>query len=191
MAKKQAKPKAEPIEISPVAVPVEPKFFLNDAMKMLAERADAIFLGQSVDCPGTSMYASFDGVDAAKRLEMPVAEQLQLGISIGLSMEGYLPVSVFPRWNFLLSATDMLVNHLDRIPIYSNYRPKVIVRTAEGSASPLDPGHQHKDDFTRPFDMMLKTVRVVRLSDPDKIVPEYRKALEAESSTILVETPGM
>jgi hypothetical protein len=90
------------------------------------------------------------------------------------------------RFNFLICAASQLINHLDRIPIYSKYKPKVIVRTAVGSNSPLDPGPQHQDDFTEAFKLMLKTVEVVRVS-PETVVEAYQRAFASQRSTLLVE----
>jgi len=93
---------------------------LARAMHMLGERPNAIFMGQGVGCPGTTMSPTFAGVPATKLLEMPVAEDLQMGMAIGMALEGLLPVCVFPRWNFLICAANQLVNHLDRLPLYSD-----------------------------------------------------------------------
>ena len=75
---------------------------LSDAMTWLAEQGDTVFLGQAVEVPGTAMSNTLQQVDKAKLIEMPVAEEMQMGVSIGLAMAGTVPVSIFPRWNFLL-----------------------------------------------------------------------------------------
>jgi pyruvate/2-oxoglutarate/acetoin dehydrogenase E1 component len=163
---------------------------LARAMQIVAERPNAIFLGQGVaDHGGTTMSPTFKGVPASQRLEMPVAEELQMGMAIGMALEGLLPVCVFPRWNFMLRAADQLVNHLDRLPLYSDggYRPRVLIRVAVPSTDPFNPGPQHDDDFSEAFDRMLRTVHVARLTTPAVIVPEYLMALNAAHSTILVE----
>ena len=149
----------------------------------------AIFLGQAVACRGTGMSATFDGVRPEKLLELPVFENTQMGMSIGLALDGWLPISVYPRWNFLLLAADQLVNHLDKIPLYSRYRPKVIVRTASATPIPLDPGPQHLGDFSDAFAKMLQTVEIVRLDDGRKIIHEYTRAARVPHSVILVEYP--
>ena len=66
---------------------------------------------------------------------MPVTEEMQMGITTGLMMAGYTPVSIFPRWNFLLLAMNQLVNHLDKFNIMTNgkYKSKAIIRTGIGS----------------------------------------------------------
>lgn len=164
---------------------------LRWAMQMLAEHPKAIFLGQGVGVPGTSMHSTLSDIPREKRLEMPVAEELQMGMAIGMALEGYLPICIFPRWNFVLRAADQLINHLDRLPIYSggDYEPKVLIRTAVPSTAPFNPQAQHDDDFSGPFDDMLRTITVQRLRSADSIIPAYRAAAHANNtrSTILVE----
>jgi pyruvate/2-oxoglutarate/acetoin dehydrogenase E1 component len=160
-------------------------------MSWLGQQANTLFIGQAVAYAGTSMTATLSGVPREKLLEFPVAEEFQLGASIGLALAGFVPISIYPRWNFLLLATNQLVGHLDKLPIYSNggYRPKVIIRTAVASKTPLDPQIQHVGDFSDPFRQMLRTIEVIELDRPDKIFPAYRKAFERDDgrSTLLVE----
>lgn len=162
---------------------------LTRAMALVAAPANAVFLGQGVACGGTTMADTFRDVPQEKRLEMPVAEDLQMGMAIGMALDGMLPVCIFPRWNFLYCATNQLVNHLDRLPLYSagGYRPKVIIRTAVPSSKPFDPGPQHDDDATQAFRHLLRTVRIVTLPDAESIVPAYAAALASEWPTLLVE----
>lgn len=156
---------------------------MREAMKWLGEQPDILFLGQGVGAGGTRISSSFDSVPAEKRIEFPVAENLQLGVSIGLSLEGFTPVSVFPRIDFLLCAMDQLVLHLDKIPLYSGYRPKVIIRTAVGSKTPLDAGPQHTGDYVRALFHMLKTVRVHRLEHSVSALAAYQDVYEAAKNT--------
>lgn len=158
---------------------------LLEAMTWLGSQPDTIFLGQSVGCPGTSMHSSLAGVPEDKLIEAPVAEDMQMGISIGLGLEGFCPISIYPRWNFLLLAFNQLVNHLDRLPLYSGYKPKCIIRTAVGANKPLDPGPQHQDDFTDAARMMLKTINVKKL-DKDNVLESYVEAYKS-GPTLLVD----
>lgn len=160
---------------------------LSLAMNLLADDPRTMFLGQGVGNAGTSMSDTFKNVPAEKRLEFPVAEELQMGMSVGMSLEGLIPICIFPRWNFVLRAADAIVNHLDRLSLYSEYRPKVIIRTAVPSKHPFNPGPQHDDDFTSAFRLMLRTTDVITLHNETDIVPQYEKALHSPRSTILVE----
>ena len=126
-----------------------------------------------------------------RSLELPVEEDFQMGLSIGLAIQGYIPISVFPRWNFMLLATNQIVNHLDKFReiTSSKFKEKVIVRTGIGSISPLHPGPQHTGDFTEAFRILCPNLEIVRLDDAESIFPSYKKAFEREDgvSTILIE----
>ncbi len=159
------------------------------AMLALSSDERTIFVGQGVGCEGTTMSSTFKDVPADKRLEFPVAEDLQMGFCTGMSLvqRETVPVCIYPRWNFLLCAANQIVTHLDRLPLYSAYRPKVIIRVATPSTSPFYPGPQHDDDFSAAFQLMLRTIDIVYLVEAEDIVPEYLKALNSTTSTILCE----
>lgn len=149
-------------------------------MEMLAD-AGAVFLGQTVRFPGTAMHQTLINVPEAQRIEFPVAEEMQLGVSIGMAMNGVLPVSVFTRWNFLLAATNQMINHLNV------YQPKVIVRVGIGSEKPMHPGPQHVGDFIGPFRVMCPNVTFSSLPAAAVVVPSYERALRRDGPTVLVE----
>ena len=158
-------------------------------MEWLATHDNTVFLGQAVAVPGTAMRNTLQNVSPARLIEFPVAEDMQLGMSIGIALNGSVPISIFPRWNFLLLATNQLVNHLEKIPLISDYRPKVIIRTSVGSQRPLHPHLQHIGDYTEAYQKMLTMVEVIRLDEPSDIFPAYQKAYTRTDgkSTILVE----
>jgi pyruvate/2-oxoglutarate/acetoin dehydrogenase E1 component len=165
---------------------------LRNAMTILGQIDNSVFLGQAVAYSGTGMTATFDGVPREKLIEFPVAEDMQMGVAIGLAMAGAIPVCVYPRMNFLLLAINQLVNHLDKLPIYGNgFRPRVLVRVAVATPEPLDPGPQHLGDFSDALISMLRTVRVIPLVDAPQIVPAYYEAAQRNGSTVLVEYSGL
>lgn len=160
-------------------------------MMYLSEQQDTLFLGQSMEYGGIAIANSFDCIESSKKIEMPVAENLQLGISTGLAIAGYTPISVYPRWNFLLLASDQLVNHLDKISEMTSgqYMPKVIIRVAVGVRTPIDPQEQHVGDFTEGFKKIVDNINIVKLRHAEDVLPEYKKAYTRTDgvSTILVE----
>lgn len=162
---------------------------LEKAMIYLASKENTIFLGQSMVYGGIAIAKSFSKIPSEKKIEMPVAENLQMGISTGLALGGFIPVSVYPRWNFLLLAADQLVNHLDKLVEMTEgkYNPKVIIRVATGVRKPIDPQEQHVGDFSEAFNSMLKNVEIVKLNSASEIMPAYEKAYFSNKSTILVE----
>jgi pyruvate/2-oxoglutarate/acetoin dehydrogenase E1 component len=149
---------------------------LKRAMSFLAEHPKTMFIGQAVEYEGTGLYDSLKHLPDDKKIELPVAEYLQSGLANGMAIEGMIPVSTYPRWNFLLMGTDQIVNHLDKFITMSNdkCRPKVIIRVAVGSEYPVDPQCQHKGNFADGFRLMLKNIEVLELHEPYQIMPAYR-----------------
>ncbi len=154
---------------------------LSQAMEEMARDSRVVFLGQGVRDPGTFMSTTLQSVPLDKRIELPVAEEMQMGMSIGLALAGFVPISIYPRWNFLLLAANQLVNHLDKM------QSKVIVRVGVGSSKPLDPGPQHTSDFTDAFQLMMPNTYIRRLNNASDVITEYRQALGRSGSSILVE----
>ena len=160
-------------------------------MNYLSKDPRTIFLGQAVSVAGTSMTNTLIDVPRDRLIELPVAEEMQMGMTTGMALTGLIPVSIFPRWNFLLCAINQLVNHLDKVQAMSNggFPSKAIIRTGIGSERPLHPQHQHIGDFTEAIRSMCTTIVVVRLEEPSDIFSAYQEALLRSDgkSTILVE----
>jgi len=159
---------------------------VNKWMRRLAELPETIFVGQSVAYDGAAIHASLDGVPMEKRLEMPVAEEFQMGYCTGLSLVGKLPVCIYPRMDFMLLCMNQLVNHLDKLMLYG-WKPKVIIRTTVGKKKPLDAGPQHTQNYTEAFHKMLHTIQVREVRVPQEVAFAYQFAISAERSTIIVE----
>jgi pyruvate/2-oxoglutarate/acetoin dehydrogenase E1 component len=159
---------------------------IHNAMLALARKSNVIFLGQQVYYQ--DFYGTLDGVPLSKRLEMPVAEEMQTGIAIGLALEGFLPVSIYQRMDFLPRAFDQILNHLDKIERLSCglHRPKVIIRTTIGSRKPLDTGLQHSQDLTEIFKVAL-SFPVVKVTTSEEVRQAYRQAMDGEQSIMIIE----
>ena len=68
-------------------------------------------------------------------------------------------------------------------------KPKVITKTVVGSKYPLDPGHQHKANYTQAFKNMCDSINVVELLYAEQVLPAYKEALDREDgvSTLIIE----
>lgn len=167
------------------------KYFdeLKRSMEFLAEDPRTIFLGQAVGCSGTFMYGTVESIPENKRLEFPVCEGFQMQFSLGLALNGTIPVSIFPRQNFMLLASSDLANMVDKMPAISDQEviPHMIIRVAAGTTRPIHPGHQHVGNFAEAFRSMFTTVNVVELHEPEDIFPAYQKALNNKGATVLIE----
>ena len=169
------------------------KYFdeLKRSMEFLAADPRVVFMGQAVAVPGTAMSNTLRDVAPGRLIELPVAEEMQMGMTTGLALAGQVPVSIFPRWNFLMCGLSQLVNHLDKVQVMSSggFRTKAIVRTGIGAERPLHPQHQHVGDYTEAIRSMCSTIEVIRLDEPEDIFPAYQRALLRDDgrSTLLVE----
>ena len=164
---------------------------LVKSMEYLAEDPRTVFIGQSVAYSGNSIYNTLKTIPKDRKIETPVFEETQMGLSIGLAMEGYVPVTCYPRFDFLLLAVNQLVNHLDKMEEMTRgaFKPRVIVRTSIGAKVPLNGGVQHTKDHTEAFRHLLENIDVVLLEDKKDIFAAYEKALNREDgkSTLIIE----
>ncbi len=160
-------------------------------MSYLAKNKKVIFLGQSVSYSGNSIFNTLSHIPSKKKIELPVFEETQMGMSTGLALNGFIPVTIYPRFDFLILAMNQIVNHLDKIRYMSfgEFAPKVIIRTSVGSKKPLDGGVQHTQNYTNIFKKILTEIHVVYLNDPSKIYAEYKRALNRKDnkSTLIIE----
>jgi len=106
-----------------------------------------------------------------------------------LSVAGFIPISIYPRWNFLILGANQLINHIDKIKELSNnqFKTQLIIRTAVGSKIPLDPQSQHKGDFTDFFKRICKNIRIVKLKNKKNIFDTYKQALNFKGISLIVE----
>ena len=91
----------------------------------------------------------------------------------------------------MMYGMNQLVNHLDKISLMSDNKffTKMIIRTSVGSKRPLHPQCQHIGDFTSVIKKMCLNIDIIRLDNPNLIIPSYKKALNRKDgkSTIIVE----
>ena len=157
-----------------------------EEMNKFAENPKVIFLGQQV--LSEDFYQTLTNIAPHARREMPVMEECQLGISVGLALEGYLPISIFQRMDFIPRAFDQLVNHLNLIDKLSRglYAPKVIIRTTVGSTKPLDVGLQHKKDLTELLKVAID-FPVLKVTTPEEVHSAYNLARTSDKSICIIE----
>ena len=168
------------------------KYFdeLKRTMEWAAIQNNVVFLGQAVGVPGTFMFNTIKDVPEEKRLEFPVSESFQMQMTVGAAFAGYLPISIYPRLNFLMLAMGDMSNIVDKLPeLYEKKYPKIIIRSAVGPDFPVHPGHQHVGDFTEGFKKIFKNIEVIKLENAEDIFPAYQEALDHKNpkSYLIIE----
>lgn len=109
--------------------------------------AGAVFIGYNVRYGAA--YGALKNIPDSQRLETPLAENLMIGLGMGMSLEGIRPVVFFERHEFLLNAMDGIVNTLDLIETISGgeFKMPVIIKAVAGGVKPFYAGLTHTRNF--------------------------------------------
>ena len=168
---------------------------LTQAMADLGNDPKVRFIGYGLlhgRAAGTLKYVRDEQI-----VETPVAENLMVGLAIGMSLAGLRPVVYIERMDFILNALDAIVNHLDKIAQMSHgeFNPAIILRVVVGNKhKPLFTGATHTQDFTEAVRSMVG-FDVARCTSAANILAQYRyaySAMEAQrGSTMLVENKDL
>ncbi|MDP8265163.1 MAG: hypothetical protein P9M12_06790 [Candidatus Aceula lacicola] len=153
-------------------------------MQTLSTNPYTIFIGQQVG--SEDFYKTLGRVPLERRIEMPVAEELQMGMCLGLALTGKIPVCIFQRMDFLLRAADQIVNHLDKWKELHGRDPHVIIRTTIGSNTPLNVGIQHSSEYVTAFKNLVK-FKVLELKNIEDIDNGYKEAIDTHKPIMLIE----
>ena len=133
------------------------------AMELLNQHPKTIFMGQAVEYKGTALTHQVKNFPQEKLLELPVAEEFQAGVALGLALDKWEAMSV------------------------GESKPKVIMKAVVGSRYPLDPGHQHRANYTESFRSACTNIDIVELLYPEQVLPAYERALSGDRSTLIIE----
>jgi pyruvate dehydrogenase E1 component beta subunit len=158
---------------------------LTKQMNKLAKDRMVRFIGYNT-AYGHRFNGTLDRIPKEKCIEMPVAENLIVGLAIGMALEGFHPVVCIERMDFLWACGDAIINHLDKAKQLGWPPLKVIIRTCVGCRTPLDPGIQHSGDYVAAFKAALSApvLTIGRCDDPAKV---YQEATEINGPVMVVE----
>ena len=164
---------------------------LINAMTYLGNKDNTIFIGQQIVYAGNPMSTTLINVSKDKMIEVPVMEETQMGMSLGIAMTGKTVISFYPRWDFILSATNQLVNHVDKYTLMTGKKANILIRLGKGSDKPLDPGHQHKGNYVNEFKSLCPNIKFHDLINYSSIVDSYISAYEEGGVHVLIEYPEL
>lgn len=163
---------------------------VQKGMDYLASKPETIFVGQAVEYKGTAVSHQVKNYPKEKLLEMPVAEDFQAGFCLGLTLQGYIPVCIYPRMDFAICAANQVVNHMDKWGLmHPDNKPHIIIKTVVGSKTPLDPGHQHKANHTEAFQKMSENIYFYEFKeDCISLIEEcYQRMYDVKGIHMIVE----
>jgi pyruvate/2-oxoglutarate/acetoin dehydrogenase E1 component len=172
---------------------------IKESMTWLGSQDNLVITGQGLR-NGVFMSGTLDDVPDDKIWEFPVAESFNTQFAIGAALSGLTVVLVIPRINFLLIAFADIVNLLDKLPEMTDGKvnPHVIIRTAIGPDSPINPKIQHVGDYTEAFlsslngvcvynDKQKPGVRIYGPTNPEDVVIAYQSAYNKKEPCLVIE----
>lgn len=159
---------------------------VRNSMNMLAKEVNATFVGYNVKYG--SACGMLEDVDEDQKLEAPLAENLMLGLAMGMSLEGIRPVVYFERHDFVFNAMDAIVNQLDRIKFLSDgqFNMPVIIKAVAGGTKPFYAGITHVSDLTILFRRSFSFPIYVPKT-PSEVLDSYRIAAKADYPILVIE----
>ena len=164
---------------------------LVSSMEYLSTKDNTIFIGQQTVFKGNPMSTTIENVPSHKLLELPVFEETQMGMSLGLAISGLTVITFYPRWDFLICAANQLINHVDKYSLMTNAKVNLIVRVGKGADKPLDPGHQHKGNYLQQFADMCPNITFHDLTSYGMIYNTYKDAYDEGGIHLIVEYPEL
>lgn len=165
--------------------------YLTEYMEELNSMENTVFIGQQLIYYGNPMSKTVDKLKKDKFIETPVFEETQMGMSLGLAMTGKLVITFYPRWDFLISSTNQLINHVDKYKAMTGEDIHMIIRVGKGSDKPLDPGHQHKGNYLEQFKQMTININHYDCTDITSLQKAYKTALKDKSIHLINEYPEL
>ena len=171
--------------------PTEYKIALTNAMTELAKLDDTIFIGQQIVYAGNPMSTTLGDIPKEKMIEVPVMEETQMGMSLGLAITGKTVISFYPRWDFVISAANQLINHVDKYELMTGKKVNILIRVGKGADVPLDPGHQHKANYIEQFKTMCPNIQVHDLKTWQDVELSYNYVIKEGGIHIMAEYPEL
>lgn len=154
------------------------------AMKVLSRKPNVVFLGENI-INSKRIYGTLNEVPLNKCIEMPVCENLIAGVAIGLALEGWRPVCIFQRMDFMFIAADAIINHACVFPkLNSSVKLPIIFRTIKADLNQqFYVGHQHSKDLTHVFSPYLPVFQIPE-EHPKEV---YEKVWKMNEPVLVVE----
>ena len=171
--------------------PTEYKIALTNAMTTLSKLDETIFIGQQIVYAGNPMSTTLTDVPKEKMIEVPVMEETQMGMSLGVAITGKTVISFYPRWDFVISAANQLINHVDKYELMTGKKVNILIRVGKGADVPLDPGHQHKANYINEFKSMCPNIEIHDLKTWQDVELSYKYAIENGGVHVLAEYPEL
>ena len=155
---------------------------LKTCTTTLVKERGYVIIGQGARDGGHGMSSTIDNALLDRCIELPVFEETQTGIALGMGLACANVISIYPRFDFFISVLSQLLNHSDKVEAMSGgkFRPNIVFRVGVGAKVPLDAGPQHTNNYTAPVRQMLTSI----------VVHEIEKGVDPQSAFDIISRTG-
>lgn len=116
----------------------------NAFLQRLKEDRNIVFLGEDIRDPYGGAFKATKGLSQlfnSRILNMPISEAGMTGLSVGLAINGMLPVTEMMFGDFVTLGFDQLLNHASKYDWVYNIRVPMILRVPSGAKRGYGPTH--------------------------------------------------
>lgn len=148
-----------------------------------------VIIGQGAREGGHGMCSTIAPEIYDSCIELPVFEETQTGIALGMGLAGKNVISIYPRFDFFISGLSQLINHSDKLDVMSHgkFKPNIVFRVGVGAKVPLDAGPQHTNNYTKQLREMLVSIKVHELSRGSNPLKVFEEISSVGGVHLLVE----
>ncbi len=162
---------------------------LTDSMLKLVNEFGFIIIGQGVVAGGHGLSSTIPKELHKSCIELPVFEETQTGVALGMALNEDRVISLYPRFDFFILGLNQFINHADKVEQMSGKRfnPNIIFRVGVGAKVPLDAGPQHTNNYTTEMRSMLTGIQVTEIGKTDDPLEIYTCAATKGGLHLIVE----
>ena len=138
------------------------KQILSECTSRLVTEHNYFIIGQGTTDGGHGMSATIEDSIKVNCIELPVFEETQTGIALGMGLAGVNVMSIYPRFDFFIAGLSQLINHSDKLRLMSNekFSPNIIFRVGVGAKTPINAGPQHTNNYSKQMREILVDIEV-------------------------------
>lgn len=155
----------------------------------LAENENVVLLGQDIGANG-GVFRATDKLQqrfgASRVIDMPLAENLIAGMTVGMATQGLLPVAEFQFMGFIYAAIDQIISHASRMRNRTRGRitcPAVFRAPYSGGIG----APEHHSESTEAIFAHIPGIRVVIPSTPERAYRLLLAAIDNPDPVVFLE----
>lgn len=166
--------------------------YINAALKNIVEKEkNSLIIGEDVCDPYGGAFKTTKGISELypeQIVNMPISESAMAGITVGLSLNGIMPVTEIMFGDFVTLTFDQLLNHASKyVGVYGKELP-FIIRTPMGGKRGYGPTHSQS---LEKFLCGIPYINVFALSSLHNAIEVYEISRWLKEPVVIIENKSL